>query len=236
LANAAVVYGRRYGGKDLRFEASGGLMHAALVMRDKETDSYWSIMTGDAIAGDLVGTPLEEWPRGEKAQWKDWVARHPHTRVLSVAGQEHVENNPYDNYFASDSGFRDLAARDDRLGTKDPIYSFQIGGKRYAVPFASFEGGGVFHTGDGEVFLYRPFGVEVFYSTLAFPGAEGDFARRADGWHHEPSGARFDPEQGRFVGPGGPGSRLPRLEGFDTFWYMWSLTHPDTEILEPTSR
>jgi len=69
------VYGRSYGGQDLRFEASGGLMHAALVMRDKETDTYWSIMTGDAIAGDLRGTPLEELPLGEKAQWKDWVAR-----------------------------------------------------------------------------------------------------------------------------------------------------------------
>ena len=30
-------------------------MHASLVMRDKETDTYWSIMTGDAIAGDQIG-------------------------------------------------------------------------------------------------------------------------------------------------------------------------------------
>jgi len=120
------VYGRQYDGKDLRFEASGGLMHAALVMRDKETDSYWSIMTGDAIAGDLRGTRLEEWSLGEKAQWKDWVARHPNTLVLSVNGEEHVENNPYDNYFSSDSGFRDIAARDDRLETKAPVFTFQL--------------------------------------------------------------------------------------------------------------
>ena len=120
------MYGRQYDGKDLRFEASGGLMHAALVMRDKETDSYWSIMTGDAIAGDLRGTRLEEWSLGEKAQWKDWVARHPNTLVLSVNGEEHVENNPYDNYFSSDSGFRDIAARDDRLETKAPVFTFQL--------------------------------------------------------------------------------------------------------------
>ena len=101
-------------------------MHAALVMRDKETDSYWSIMTGDAIAGDLRGTRLEEWSLGEKAQWKDWVARHPNTLVLSVNGEEHVENNPYDNYFSSDSGFRDIAARDDRLETKAPVFTFQL--------------------------------------------------------------------------------------------------------------
>jgi hypothetical protein len=227
------VYGRQYDGKDLRFEASGGLMHAALVMRDKETDSYWSIMTGDAIAGDLEGTPLEEWPLGEKAQWKDWVALHPDTLVLSVNGEEHVENNPYDNYFSSDSGFRDVAARDGRLETKAPIYSFQLGEEKFAVPFSAFEGGAVFQAGGHHLFLYRPAGVAVFYSTLAFRGAEGDFARGRDGWSHEPSGARFDPEQGGFVSTGGAGPPVKRLEGFDTYWYMWSLTHPDTDVLTP---
>jgi hypothetical protein len=225
------VYGRQYDGKDLRFEASGGLMHAALVMRDKETDSYWSIMTGDAIAGDLKGTPLEEWPLGEKAQWGDWVARHPDTLVLSVNGEEHVENNPYDNYFSSDSGFRDLAARDDRLETKAPIYSFQLGDGKFAVPFSSFEGGAVFRAGGREVLLYRPRGVAVFYSTLAFTGAEGEFERGGEGWRHVPSGEKLDPESGRFGS-----ASTERLDGFDTYWYMWSLTHPDTAVLKPASR
>jgi len=227
------VYGRSYEGKDLRFEASGGLLHAALVMRDKETDSYWSIMTGAAIAGELAGTPLEEWSLGEKAQWKDWVARHPDTVVLSVDGKEHIANNPYDNYFASDSGFREIAARDGRLETKDPIYSFQVGGKRYAVPFSAFEGGAVFRAGSRELFLYRPVRVEVYYSTLAFQGDPGTFRRGPDGWHHEPSGARFDPEKRGFGG--GSGETVPKLEGFDTFWYMWSLTHPDTDVLAAES-
>jgi hypothetical protein len=224
------VYGRQYDGKDLRFEASGGLMYAALVMRDKETDSYWSIMTGDAIAGDLKGTPLEEWPLGEKAQWKDWAARHPDTLVLSVGGEEHVENNPYDNYFASDSGFRDIAARDRRLETKTPIYSFQLGEEKFAVPFSAFEDGAVFRAAGREIFLYRPGGVAFFFSTLAFQGAEGDFAREGDGWRNTSSGGQFDPEQGRFKD-----SSVKRLHGFDTYWYMWSLTHPDTQVLKAAS-
>ena len=228
------MYGRRYGGQDLRFEASGGLMHAALVMRDKETDSYWSIMTGDAIAGDLKGTRLDEMPLGEKAQWKDWVARHPDTVVLSVNGQEHVESNPYDNYISSDSGFRGLKARDRRLQTRDPVYAFHLGEKKYAVPFSAFEGGAVLRAGGRELFVFRPKDVAVLYSTLAFRGAEGEFVRRADGWHHELSGARFDAEQGGFVG--GSGAEVRKLEGFDTFWYMWSLTNPDTVVLAPESR
>jgi len=101
-------------------------MDASLVMRDRETDSWWSIMTSDAIGGELNGADLVELPKGEKTTWKDWRQRHPDTLVLSVGGEEHVENNPYDNYFSSDSGFRDIAARDDRLETKAPVFTFQL--------------------------------------------------------------------------------------------------------------
>ncbi|MEE8585937.1 MAG: hypothetical protein V3T83_13910 [Acidobacteriota bacterium] len=42
------------------------------------------------------------------------------------------------------------------------------------------------------------------------------------------SGARFDAERGEFkAGEEGP----QRLGGFDTFWYNWSLIHPDTGLL-----
>jgi uncharacterized protein DUF3179 len=111
------VYGRRYAEQELRFEASGGLMHSALVTRDKETGSYWPIMTGVAAAGKMKGTPLQELPVGVKMPWRDWVREHPDTVVLSVDGVEHVENNPYDQYFASDSGFQESSAKDKRLPT-----------------------------------------------------------------------------------------------------------------------
>jgi hypothetical protein len=76
----------------------------------------------------------------------------------------------------------------------------------------------------------------VFHSTLAFQGAEGDFARRAGGWSHEPSGSLLNPGEGGFVKATGARPSVKRLEGFDTYWYMWSLTHPDTHVLEPVSR
>ena len=84
-----MVYGRKHGDQELNFEASGALLDASLVMRDRETDSWWSIMTSDAIGGELEGDELEELPLGEKSTWKDWVARHPQTLVLSVEGREH---------------------------------------------------------------------------------------------------------------------------------------------------
>lgn len=222
------MYGRTYDGKTLSFEASGGLLHSALVMADEETDSFWSIMTGDALAGPMEGTELEELPLGVKSRWDDWVAEHPDTLVLSVDGEEHVESNPYDNYFASDRAPTGAGSWDDRLAPKQPVYTFQRDGERYAVPYGAFEDGTVFELGEGggEVFLYRPAGEAIFYSTL---GWVGDFETGEDGRvRHVATGAVFDPESERFTGGEG---EVPRLDGFDTFWYHWSKTHPGTAIL-----
>ena len=56
------MYDRQYNGKVFTFEPSGGLVNATLVMQDFETDSYWSIMTHEAIEGEEKGTKLKELP------------------------------------------------------------------------------------------------------------------------------------------------------------------------------
>lgn len=224
------MYGRDYDGKTLRFEASGGLLHSGLVMADKETDSFWSIMTGDALAGPLEGTELRELPLGVKVRWKDWVAEHPDTLVLSVGGQEHESHNPYDDYFESRRAPLGAAATDGRLAPKAPVYTFQRNGEAYAVPYRVFEDGAVLRLGKKEdaekIFLFRPKGEEIFYSTL---GWVGDFERGDDGRvRHVATGAVFDPQQEGFTGGDG---EVPRLDGFDTFWFHWSQVHPETALL-----
>ncbi len=204
------------------------MIASSLVMMDKETDSYWSLMTGEALVGEYEGTRLEELPVGEKIQWKDWVARYPRTLVLSIDGIEHEPVNPYANYFESEQGFRGSRAADERLPTKTSIYAFQRDGKHYAVPFAEFEGGAVVEVGEHQVFLYRPAGVAIFYSTSAFISAGEGFVRRDGVWHHVESGARFDSPRAAFVN--GQGA-VARLDGFDTFWFNWSMSNPETEIL-----
>ena len=198
------MYGRRFGEDELRFEPSGGLLHASLVMQDKETDSYWSIMTGDALAGDFRGTELRELPVGEKLPFGEWRQLHPHTLVLSVDGLEHDDSNPYDNYFDSEEGFRGAEAEDPRLPTKAPIFAFQLDGDAYAVPFTAFAGGAEITLDDGRTLvLYRPEEASIFLSTEAT-------LRPADGAEDQ------------------------SLEGFDTFWFNWSMIHPETRILGTT--
>jgi hypothetical protein len=223
------VYGREYGGRELRFEPSGGLLANSLIMMDKETDSYWSLMTSVSLAGEYKGTPLQELPVGEKTQWKDWVAKHPKTLVLSIDGIEHEKINPYENYFNSEEGFGGSEVEDKRLPTKSSIYAFHRGGKAHAVPFEEFEGGAVFEVDAGKLFLYRPSDVAIFYSTLAFVSEDGGFVERDGTWFHTASGARFDSDEGKFIGNEAQG--VARLDGFDTFWFNWSMSQPDTVIL-----
>ena len=165
-----MVYGRDVAGNVLNFEASGALLDASLVMRDRETDSWWSIMTSDAIGGKLKGTELEELPYGEKTTWKDWVTRYPQTRVLSVAGVEHVEESPYDNYFSSAETFRNLEIADRRLAPKEPVFTFWIADQPWAVPHTLYEGGRLFElegVAGKRLLLYRSPEASVFESTRA---------------------------------------------------------------------
>ena len=222
------MYGREYQGQELNFEPSGGLIHASLVMQDKETDTYWSIMTHEALAGELRGEHLEELPIGVKTQWKDWLAEHPATKVLSIGGKEHVESNPYESYFKSDETFRNVKVEDQRLAAKTPIYAFRHGGKAYAVSHAAFGGGATFEIGAEKVFLFRPKKAEIFYSTLAFSSPQG-FEKKKGDWLDLATGARFDEKEGVFVGEGA--EKVSRLGGFDTFWFNWSMNNPETELL-----
>ena len=98
------MYDRNVNGRELNFEASGALLDASLVMRDRETDSWWSIMTSTSIGGDLDETQLVEMPLGAKVQWKNWIRDHPETTVLSLE-TGHVRpygQTPYEDYATSE--------------------------------------------------------------------------------------------------------------------------------------
>jgi hypothetical protein len=209
------VYDREFGDRELNFEASGALWQAALVMRDRETDSWWSIMTSQAIGGDLEGADLVELPYSEKVTWADWRARYPDSLVLSVEGRQHEPKNRYDNYFASEGTFRDLEVADRRLEPKEPIFGFSLDGKSYVVPHSAVEGRRLFEAGAARLLFFRQPGAEMFASTKAWKvptgvsGAAGELPPDS-----ELEAAGFTP-----------------LGGIDTFWYTWAAVNQESEIL-----
>ena len=218
------MYSRDYAGETVNFEASGGLVNASLIMQDQETDTYWSIMEGEALTGELAGEELLELPVSEKMQWRHWRRKHPDTIVLSVDG---VEDGPnaYAPYYQNPNGFAGRSAEDERLATKAPIFAFHRDGQAYAVSQKAIEDGATFELEDGtNVFLYRKAGASMFQSTYAFVSDAG-FESEGDTWIEKASGASFDAASGEL-----PGVEI--LTGFDTFWYNFSLNNPETRLLE----
>ena len=104
------------------------------------------------------------------------------------------------------------------------------------MPHSEFrQEGGAVRLGERELFLYRREDDSFYRSTVALladPGA--GFSRLDAGWRLAAGEAArsFRPEERAFAGD------RPAAEtfaGFDTYWYIWSLTNPETEILRVLS-
>ena len=210
-------------------------MNASLVLQDKQTDTYWSIMSGKAEAGALSGTALTELPVSEKVTWAEWVARHPNTLVLSVTratsdGTVVTLQDPgtddYGNYFAAEEGYGGAEATDSRLDTKDQIHAFLHDGVAYAIDLRRVVGGKTFELQDGtHVLIYREAADQMFRGSAAFLSPAG-FEQRGGSWVEVATATEFNAITRDFSG-----APVQQLNGFDTFWYTWSLTHKDTELL-----
>jgi hypothetical protein len=59
LTGIVAIYSRRVDGRILSFENSGALWRDTLVLRDRETGTYWTAATGRALAGPLAGERLD---------------------------------------------------------------------------------------------------------------------------------------------------------------------------------
>ena len=66
----------------LNFGVSGILMHNDMVMYDRQTESWWQQLTGEAIAGEMAGTDLKMM-RAMIISAKDYFDRYPDGQILS---------------------------------------------------------------------------------------------------------------------------------------------------------
>lgn len=88
LADSAMVFDRRLGGRERLFRVSGLLLNSNLVMYDVATapdePSLWSQLGRRAIAGPAAaeGLVLEPLPHVNLASWSAWLAAHPDTTVI----------------------------------------------------------------------------------------------------------------------------------------------------------
>ena len=72
------------------------LWRNSLIMRDRESGTLWSHITGRAIEGPARGAALRAID-SVQTTWAKWSAEHPDTRVLKKS--EEVKSSRYESYF-----------------------------------------------------------------------------------------------------------------------------------------
>jgi hypothetical protein len=254
LCNTGIAWRRpMMNGKTLTFGTSGKLYHSNLVMYDRQTNSFWPQVLGEAVVGPLTGTKLD-FVATQILSWQDWRNEHPDGLVLSqkTGFARDYGVNPYGGYDSSGFPFLFDGEPDDRLHPLARVLGIAAGGDLVAFPYLTLEdlavGGraAVNATVGGEpvVILWQA-GTVSAVDDQQIPesrdvGAVGGFGRRlgghtlsftatASGFVDEQTGSLWS-ISGRAVSGPLSGKVLPPVVAIDSFWFDWASFHPNTRI------
>ena len=127
------MYAREVDKRELTFGVSGKLIRNVLVMYDRQTESYWSQLLGEAVAGEMQGTKLEYLPSWHTT-WGQWKEMHPDTLALEKGFRG--GRDPYTGYYQSGSaGVIGETFTDERLATKEFVIGVELEDEVKAYPF-----------------------------------------------------------------------------------------------------
>ena len=226
------MYSREIDGEEYTFGVSGKLIMNVLVMYDRQTNTLWSQLLGEAVEGPLKGTRLEFLPSWQTT-WEDWKTQHPNTLALRKGFSGGRE--PYAGYFnSSAAGVIGETIRDDRLYVKEFVIGVEIQNEPVAYPFSllnnepvvndSVGGEPVLVTFDSETASGVVFSRDMDGQTLIFTG--GSDLVLTD----EETGSTWDGRSG--LATDGPlaGQQLERLKSTRSFWFGWKDFYPETRI------
>jgi hypothetical protein len=207
----------------LVFGSSGFLYRSNKLMFDRETDSLWNQFTGKPVSGPLKDSGIELKIRPVViTTWKDWVARHPKTTVLSLDTghrRDYGSGVVYNQYFnSSDLMFPVLVKNEEQVRRKDYVFGIRVAGGAKAWPLSAFKGGAVINdrVGLANVVLI---GDAVSRTVRAYERGEAEFSvsGKADKLV-APDGEWMVTEE-RLNGP--KGERLIRMAGHIAYWFAW---------------
>lgn len=251
LCNSAIVFDRRLDGVVYDFGVSGNLRNSDLIMWDRQTESWWQQLTGEAIVGELTGKQLDILP-ATLVSWQDFKATYPDAAVLSrdTGHSRNYGANPYVGYDnVNQPPFLFFGEDDGRLNATERVAAVTIKGEAAAFPFVFLEAQGVVHeeVGGQEIAVFfRPGarsaldGFQIANSREV--GSTGIFQRKLDGQTltFEVAGDGFvDRETGTswdIFGRGiaGPlaGEQLSPVVHANHFWFAWAAFRPDTRVVQ----
>jgi hypothetical protein len=233
----------------LDFGTTGNLRHSDLVMWDRQTESWWQQITGEAIVGELTGQRLQALPAPIVA-FGDFKTAHTKGQVLSreTGHPRSYGRNPYVGYDdINSSPFLFDGKTDGRLRPMERVATVSLNGEDAAYPFSQLEQRRVVHDrvgGKSIVILYAKGAASALDSASIAAsrdiGATGVFEPVLDG---RPLTFRVQGEAIRDAETGstwsvlgqaaaGPlaGQRLTPVVHGNHFWFAWVVFKPQTRV------
>jgi len=127
---------------DFNFGVSGLLYNSDVLLYDRQTESLWSQIRKQAIAGPLKGQHLQQIPLAHTS-WSDWQARYPQTRVLSrdTGYRRDYSHSPYAGYADNESLMFEVSRVDRRIPLKERVIGVELNGVAKAYPFSALSQG-----------------------------------------------------------------------------------------------
>ncbi len=226
------MYSREIDGETYSFGVSGKLIMNVLVMYDRQTDSLWSQLLGQAVEGPLKGTKLQFLPSWQTT-WADWKAQHPDT--LAIRKGFKGNSDPYTSYYTSSAaGVLGESVRDGRLYVKEFVIGVEVNGQAVAYPFSVLNDQPVVNDTVGETAVLVVFDAQT--------GSGVVFERTLDGqtltFTHslemvlvdEETGTSWDGLTGRAIDGPLTEQSLQRVKSTRSFWFGWKDFYPETRV------
>lgn len=251
LCNSAVAFRRAVDGRALTFGTSGLLRSSDLVMWDRQTESLWQQITGEAVVGEMAGKRLEFVPVS-LVRWQEFRQGHPDGKVLSrqTGFERSYGTNPYAFYDSADqSPFLFTGELDDRYPPMERVVGVTVGEVNKAYPFSVIAEERAVNDTVGGVPVLVVWGGEDAASALDDPtisegravGVGLAYERTLDSGllTFEPAGpdAFTDRETGstwdllgRAVAGPLAGRGLAPAVHANHFWFAWAAFNPDAEV------
>jgi hypothetical protein len=122
------------------FGVSGLLYQSDLLMYDHQTQSLWSQISMESVAGPLTGSKLRHVFL-EHTTWGEWRGAHPATLVLSTKTGyfRDYDGDPYLGYAQSADLAFDTRHFDPRYHPKEWVLGIEVKGAFKAYPFAELK-------------------------------------------------------------------------------------------------
>lgn len=227
------MYSREIEAQEYTFGVSGKLIMNTLVMYDRQTNSLWAQLLGEAVDGSLKGTKLETVP-ALHTTWEDWKSRFPDTLAL-IKGYSGARTSYGGYYRSAQTGVIGETRQDDRLYVKEFVIGVERNGEAVAYPYGSLNDQPVINEEIGAEPVLVVFNVDtgtgVVFSRLLDDGRILSFMEEDDlVLVDEQTGSIWSGFEGQAVEGPLAGTRLEQLKHTSAFWFAWKDWYPTTRV------